>query len=260
MRNLLGSLCLVLLVGCSSDPEPVPMEEYCTRLSAAFCDGLVRNCGCGDVTEQSCRATIATTCMTTDPTFTASIGAGVIRYDGMAAARLMEKLTSASPNCELGIAADWRPTDFFTSQGVWTGNKIAGATCLFPSIPGMPNDCGNGACSISRRVCVGGVGEGEACDAVHSCYDMDAQFPTSLRCDAAELGSQTTCMPYLQTGETCTSPNQCATGFCESTQCAFGLSLAAFGQACTSDGECVSNYCMDGTCGHAVCGDFAPRE
>lgn len=248
------------VVGCSSDPDPVALEDYCAQFSAALCDGLVHNCGCGAVTEQSCRATVATTCMTSDSTFTASVSAGVIRYDGAAAARLMQKLTSGSPDCELGISAGWTDKDFFTSQGVWTGNKIAGAPCLYPSIPGLPNDCGDGACSISRHVCIGGVGDGASCDSVHACYDLDAQFPTTLRCDSAELGSGTTCMPYLQTGQACTSPNQCATGFCESTTCAFGLSLAAFGQACTSDGECVSNYCMGGTCGHAVCGDFAPRE
>ncbi|MBK8172175.1 MAG: hypothetical protein IPK60_17780 [Sandaracinaceae bacterium] len=254
-------LSALAITACgSSDPEPIQLEQYCARLTDAFCDGLVHNCACGTVTEQGCRAAISSACMTDDPTLAANINDGIVRYDGVAAARLIEKLNSATPDCEAGIVAGWRAADFFTSAGVWTGTKIGGATCLFPSFPGLPNDCASGACSISRRVCIAGVGDGENCDTTHECYDLDAPFPAYERCAQASLGATNICMPFLELGEACVSSPECASGLCESGSCAFFISTAPFGGACTADSQCQSGFCDGATCGHAVCGDFAVHQ
>lgn len=252
-------LLLVGLFGaCGSDePEPIALADFCTRFEAAMCDGLVHNCECGAVTEQGCRAAISAACVPDDPTLRANIENGTVRYDGVAAARLIAKLTAAGPDCEAGITAGWYAPDFFTAAGVWTGSKVGGATCLFPSIPGLPNDCANGTCSLSRRICIAAVAEGQECDATHECYDFAAQFPAYQRCDHVTLGEANTCMPFLELGEACTTSNQCATGLCESGACAFFVSLSAFGTSCNADNACQSGYCQDGFCGHAVCGDFA---
>jgi hypothetical protein len=119
----------------------------------------------------------------------------------------------------------------------------AKGTCTPP--PGVGDECPDGFCrdgsfcdvAVDPNVCVPLLDEGEDCDA-------DLQCLTS-NCEGA------VCSAKRDNDAQCTSPGQCASGFCDYYDTFTCQPLQGDGEPCADDDECAGGECNlnDNTCG-----------
>jgi hypothetical protein len=222
-RTLVLAGSIAALGGCGDDGGGggggLALEEFCPELEAASAATAAR-CGCAS--SSTCR-------ITEGSALRAQIDMGTLRYDPAAAGRFVARVRDATcdrTSYEQG-ATD---LDQATMFGTLDGSIDPGGECL--SGP-PPSGCRQGLCEAT--ICIGRVGEGEACDDLHDCLQpLDGERAESLRCAGG------TCQPLAGAGEACGSGDDCLSGRCEGSLCVTG---AAVGAPCTMDAECESAHC-----------------
>lgn len=281
-------------VGCldSHEPtDPVPFASFCDDFFDALC-GPIEACGCAESSVLACRAEQRALCAgVPSAALLASVEAGRVRYDAERAAELLARMRARESSCQGFVdALDWSVRDLLSLGGVFEGTVEAGGACE-PLGFELISECRLGGCAPvgDAHVCLGAVGAGERCDAVHTCADLDGRLTfergidrLTLRCvpDApdAEVG---TCVAWVDEGGACEGDAACWSGVCRGGRCAVRAddepcSLAREcasgnchpsehvcrpgdapeGAPCADAAACASHVCLDGTCAPAGCGTF----
>ncbi len=236
--------------------DPLPLPRFCDAFFDAVCEPLTA-CECGETALAICRAQQGELCAGfPSAAMVRAVDEGRLRYDGVAAAALVDRMQRRGDRCESFIdSLDWRVRDLFTVGGVFEGTVPAGGSC---SVLGFEliSECALGSCAPSTDgyVCRVVVGEGERCDETHQCADLGAALTIdsglerlSLRC--VPDATSGVCEPWIADGGACTSGGECESGLCVDTRCA----SRAIGEPCVTSRECVSgSYCaLDGRCASA---------
>ena len=247
-------LALVAVVGCpvsaTAPPAPIAREDFCAELIDARCD-VVERCACGAASAALCRSDLTIDCAPefSNPEVEASIAAGRLVYDPLAAGRLVARIRSEPPLCSDSMALGFRLRDVIDFGGALVGAVEPGAPCSLPE--GFPNECHQGLCFDGTCIAIHGLGE--ACGPTLPCLDLDAPYvldfdgsspPSILRCASG------TCQALLPAGETCTRDEECATFSCAAGRCAAPI---AVGGICDFDVQCATHRCGVGRIGERAC-------
>jgi hypothetical protein len=282
---------------------PVALADFCTEFVDAICPNVGR-CACSPTAEADCRADLATTCPSdiAGPDVQARVAAGTVTYDANAAGAMIATL-AAQTSCDNPMTIfGWGITDVFTFGGTLNGTKAPGAPCSAGTGGGpFGGECAQGVCtapsSTAPTTCWGMIGLGAPCGAGISgiCVDLDASFTSLedanilLRCNIPAGAGTGTCAARLANGAACSSPDECASLYCDgttslcapglangvecmnSTDCASGYcnysaspsvcaasGVVANGGACTDGAECVSTVCQGGRCVPGICSTYSP--
>lgn len=282
------------LSGCllESHPvtDPLPLDAFCGAFFDALCEPI-EDCDCPDAAVRDCRDEERALCSTfPSPALRAAIDAAEVHYDGAAAAALIRRMRGRADGCQGFIASlDWQVRDLFALGGVFEGDLGAGAACE-PLGFELVSACRLGACAPdgAGHSCRASVSEGERCDRLHQCVDLDGTLTPergierlALRCAPDAPGSEVgTCVPWVELGGPCDADTDCWSSRCEerrcvaspvgapcrgardcesghcdaSARCAPGD--APVGAPCASDAACASHVCVGGACLDPGCGVF----
>lgn len=254
---------MVGFTGCSS---VIPMSEYCQRVAQTECE-VQQRCGLWSTAFDCGRVKAAYDCL--EP-YGPALDAGVLQYDGVAAAACLAALRE--PRCEDGLGASWRRRSSEPScRSVFHGTASEGQACgvcavglscwVNSSFCGtcVPTpDAGLVALPGENEPCFRIEGDGDGCVLGMSCEEDasgtyrcvrqpgagEACGPGPCREGAACVGG--VCVTKARAGEACGAVG-CERGlFCDANGTC--VVLRQLGEACASTTECAWSLCVDGVC------------
>jgi hypothetical protein len=226
MLRALGSLIFtasVLVVpGCSSDPEPGPkyptVASFCDAKAAAECDTIAAKCA---AKPEACAAARKASC----EAFVAKVQTGVRTYQPKAAEPCVAKAKEVYAKATI-TPDDTRALDA-TCDSVFRGSVAKGKACAGAGECSGDLVCDKGVCADKVEKKTGDFcgNPGEVCDA--NSYCTAGAAPNSIQCIAKKAK-----------GDGCSATDPCNDTLRCNTFCTDRLSS---GDACASDADCGSS-------------------
>jgi len=277
MRHLTPAVALLvtLVIACSGDPEPIPIEKYCARFTEYACS-TADTCKCLTGAERTfCSGFVQADCQDSTEK---DVKAGTKTWDAKAAGQCLADLAKITQDCSFDSDEYPKACETMLAGALAAGAKcsgsdecLSGLECVADRCTALPTDgkpCADSRCARdlfcgADKVChaprgpAGTCEEGSVacrtglfCDSTtRSCQPQRADggactessaCGASLYCSSASK----TCRPYPGAGGDCDdSSGRCADGFSCSDTTHTCQALKPTGASCASGRECASGEC-----------------
>lgn len=269
-RARMDRALVVAVVGLAGCAAQVPMEEFCQREAQSECESLQR-CGLKSAAIDCAKAELFDDCLWP---YRPALEAGVMRYDGVAAAACLSAISEHK--CEDGLLVFVRRGDE-ACQAVVVGQATEGQPCGVCAAGLQCNatalSCGvcvktpvtSSALPGESEPCLSPIGDGPGCRPGFFCRSQPSSQARCVRqpglgeactdevpCNLGSNCVEGVCVALAKAGEPC-APRGCEAGlYCDASgACAVP---GPSGSACSSDEACALFNCVDGVC------RGAPRE